>query len=106
MLAAVPTEKSQILELFDLALRLVLERGSIPPRLAEHFNTVLKQAKDLANDPSSVRGGISPQALQLARCFRETSELKNVVGDVADISSVTPALASKILASLGARIAP
>jgi hypothetical protein len=105
MLAAVPTEESRTLELFDLALRLIRERGRVPPRLSEHFNTVLSQAKALASDPAGVRGDISPQAIQLARRMRETDALREVVSGVADISKVTPAAANKILTTLGERVA-
>jgi hypothetical protein len=105
MLAAVPTEESRTLELFDLALRLIREEGGVPRQLSEHFNTVLRQAKALASDPSSVRGGISPQAIQLARRMRETDALREVVSGLTDISKVTPAVANKILAKLGERVA-
>jgi hypothetical protein len=106
MLAAVPTDESRTLELFDLALRIVCEKGIIPHQLSEHFDAVLQQAKSLAANPSSVSGGISPQAIQLACRLRQTSELREAIDRVTGIASVTPDLASKILASLGERIAP
>jgi hypothetical protein len=106
MLAAVPTNELRVLELFGLALRLVSDRGSVSPQLAEHFDTVLRQAKDLAKDPSQVQGQISPQAVQLARRLREVSALRDAVDPISDIGSVTPAVASRILSSLGESIAP
>jgi hypothetical protein len=95
-----------MLELFGLALRLVSDRGAVSPQLAEHFDTVLRQAKDLAKDPSQVHGQISPQAIQLARRLREVAALKAAVDPISDIASMTPAMASQILSSLGEGIAP
>jgi|SRR6266849_2368109 hypothetical protein len=106
MLAAVPTNESRMLELFGLALRLVSDKGSVSPQLAEHFDTVLRQAKDLAKDPSQVQGQISPQAVQLARRLREVSALRDAVDPISDIASMTPAMAAQILNSLGEGVAP
>ena len=106
MLAAVPSDESRTLELFDLALRLLKHRGNIPPQLSDHFNAVLRQAKELATTPTKVRGSPTPQAIQLACRILEIAELRTVVAGVDGIDSVTPDMASKILASLEARVAP
>jgi hypothetical protein len=106
MLAAVPSDESRTLELFDLALRILKDSGNIPPQLSEHFNTVLRQAKELAATPTKVHGSLSPQAIQLACRIREISELRDVVAAVDGIHAVTPDMASKILLSLEERVAP
>jgi hypothetical protein len=106
MLAAVPNDESKLLELFNLALHIVCNKRAIPRALSDHFDAVLTQAKSLATDPSSVSGGISPQALQLACRLRQASELRAVVESVSGIATVTPDLASKMLASLEERLAP
>jgi hypothetical protein len=106
MLAAVPSDESKVLELFNLALQIVRDRGAIPSALSEHFNSVLSQAKSLAVDPASVSGGITPQAIQLACRLRQTTELRREIDNVPNISAITPDVASKILASLGERVAP
>jgi hypothetical protein len=106
MLAAVQTDESRTLELFDLALRILSESGPIPPQLSDHFNSVLQQAKALAVEPRSVKGRLSPQAIQLACRIREVSELRDAVERIDGIDSVSPDLASKILTSLEERVAP
>jgi hypothetical protein len=106
MLAAVPSDESRTLELFDLALRILKDNGKIPPQLSDHFNAVLRQAKELATTPTNVRGNPSPQAIQLACRILEISELRAVVAAVDGIDAVTPDMASKILSSLEERVAP
>jgi hypothetical protein len=104
--AAIPSDESRVLELFDLALRVVREQGRLPQQLSDHFNTVLNQARNLARDPSVVVAGLSPEAIQLARQLRETRGLEEAMLDVADISTITPTVAGSILAKLENHIAP
>lgn len=106
MLAAVQTDASRTLELFDLALRLLTERASLTSQLTDHANDVLRQAKALAVEPRSVHEELSPQAIQLACRIREVSDLRDAVQQISDIKSVTPDLAAKILSSLEERVAP
>lgn len=106
MLAAVPSDESRTLELFDLALRILRDSGKISPQLSDHFNTVLRQAKELAATPTKVQGSLSPQAIQLACRIREISDLRDVVAAVDGIDAVTPDMASKMLLSLEERVAP
>lgn len=106
MLAAVPSDESRTLELFDLALRLLKDRGRVPPQLSDHFNDVLRQAKELAATPTKVGGSPSPQAIQLACRILEISDLRAAVAAVDGIDAVTPDLASRILLSLEERVAP
>ncbi|MCW1994791.1 hypothetical protein [Bradyrhizobium diazoefficiens] len=106
MLAAVPSDESRTLELFDLALRLLKDKGSIPPQLSDHFNAVLRQAKELATTPTKVHGNPSPQAIQLACRILEISDLRAAVAAVDGIDAVTPDVASRILVSLEERVAP
>ena len=105
MLAAVPSDESRTLELFDLALRILKDSGPIPAQLSAHFNSVLQQAKQLAATPTQVQGGPSPQAIQLACRIREVAELRAAIASINDISSISPAIASKLLASLEERVA-
>jgi len=106
MLAAVPTDESRTLELFDLALRIVSDKGVIPDQLMAHFDAVLDQAKQLVASPTKVEGLISPQAIQLACRMRATSELMAAVAPVTSLKVVTPDQASRILSSLEERVAP
>ena len=103
MLAASSSEQDRVLELFDLALRLVQRSGPIPPGLIQHFNAILRQARALAEDPNSVKGQISPEAIQLALRLRER-DLKEVFQNVPDLSSLTPEKAGEILSTLGASV--
>jgi hypothetical protein len=105
MLAAVPSDESRTLELFDLALRLVSERGVVSAQLIDHFNKVLRQAKALAEEPNAVREALSPQAIQLACRIREVAELRRAIEPINDITSISPELASTLLTSLEERIA-
>ncbi len=105
MLAAVQSDASRTLELFDLALRLLSERGPLTEQLTEHANDVLRQAKALAVEPKSVQGRISPQAIQLACRIREVADLRDAVQQVDDIKLVSPDLAARILTSLEERVA-
>src|SRR5262249_34430648 len=100
MLAALPSDESKVLELFNLALHIIRERGVIPQTLSDHFDVVLRQAKSLADDPTAASGGISPQAIQLACRLRQVSDLRAVVDEVSGIATITPALASRLLDSL------
>jgi hypothetical protein len=105
MLAAASTDQSRILELFDLALRLVHKRGSVPFQLSQHFNSILHQARALAENPDSIKGGsIFPEAIQLALRLREIESLREAVENVQDLSSMTPEQAGKILSSLEDRV--
>jgi hypothetical protein len=106
MLAAVPTDESRILELFNLALKIRLEQRELSPDLKDYFNSILRQAKELANNPRSISGNISPEAIQLARQLQETNALRDAVLNVSDIGGVSPAVADRILANLSTRVAP
>jgi hypothetical protein len=103
MLAASSSQQNQVLELFDLALRLVQRSGPIPPQLTQHFNTILQQARALAEDPRGVEGPIAPEAIQLALRLR-AGRLHEVFLNVPDLSSVTPEQAARILSSLDASV--
>ena len=100
MLAATSTEEKRVLELFDLALRLVRHRGAVPPLLSQHFNAILQQARALAHSPENVEGDIYPEAIQLALQLREFDQLRKAVADSRDLSSITPEQADRILSSL------
>jgi hypothetical protein len=82
---------------------LVQGSGPIPPGLIQHFNAILRQARALAEDPNSVKGQISPEAIQLALRLRER-DLKEVFQNVPDLSSLTPEKAGEILSTLGASV--
>jgi hypothetical protein len=99
MLAASPNEQRRVLELVDLALRLVHRSRPIPPQLSQHFNTILQQARALSEDPDVVKGEIFPEAIQLALRLREKS-LQEAFKNVPELSSVSPEQAARILSSL------
>jgi len=106
MLAATPSQESRVLTLFQLALRLVGQSEQpISPEMHTYFNRVLHQAKALNQDPSSITGGLLPEAIQLALNMRELEELRGVLSDADDLASVSPALADSILNNLERRVA-
>lgn len=104
MLAAASTEEGRILELFDLALRLVKRNGPVPPLLSKHFDVILQQARALADAPENVMGNIYPEAIQLALQLRNLNQLRRAVGDISGLSSVTPKQAAEILSTLETHI--
>jgi hypothetical protein len=104
MLAASSSEQKRVLELFDLALRLVQRSGPIPPQLSQHFNVILRQARALAEDPNTVEGDIFPEAIQLALRLRELKSLREAFRNIPDLSSVTPEQAGNILSSLDVHV--
>jgi hypothetical protein len=107
MLAAAPSPDTEALELFHLALRLLRQgRGRVPPQLAKHVNAVLLQARALADDPRTAKGQLLPEAIQLALQLRTTAQLRDDIHDIADIGSLTPEQASRILLSLERQGAP
>src|SRR5262245_36620358 len=87
MLAAASSDEKRILELFDLALRLVRQSGPIPEELSKHFNAILNQARALADNPDDVKGEISPEAIQLALKLKSIRNLRKAVDDIPNLSS-------------------
>lgn len=104
MLAAAATEEKRVLELFDLALRLIQKSGSVPPQLSQHFNAILHQARVLAENPTAVKGDISPEAIQLALQLRDRKNLREAFRNVPDLSSITPEQAGEILSRLAVHV--
>ncbi|WP_157861920.1 hypothetical protein [Methylobacterium sp. Leaf361] len=107
MLAAAPAEETRVLALFQLALRLIRQgQGGVPPELERYFNSVLAQARSLSNDPRAVQGQLLPEAIQLALDIRDLDGLKDEIEGAHDASTVSPALADRILMRLERRVAP
>jgi hypothetical protein len=106
MLAAIPAEETRVLQLFELALRLVGSGSQkVPDQLKTYFDTVLEQARRLANDPTAVSGTILPEAIQLAIDLRDVEELRNAVDNLSSLAAITPERANAILVSLERHVA-
>lgn len=100
MLAAVPAEQTQILELFNLALSMVGSgKSDIPGPLASYFDKVLEQARRLADEPTAVHGEILPEAIQLALDIRNVSGFRDALNGVEGIATMSPEQAQRVLAS-------
>ncbi|ESX29446.1 hypothetical protein X765_13615 [Mesorhizobium sp. LSHC440B00] len=106
MFAAMPSENLRRLEFFRLAL-LLIDRGNrdLPPRLSEHFDCVLHQARALYADPKSISPEVIPQAVHLANDFHIISGLRDALDGVDRIGDVSPEIAHKVLLSLEPAIA-
>lgn len=104
MLAAT-REKTRSLELLRLILDLANQHQQVPESLRKHLMDVIAQAKQLADDPSSVHGVISPEALALARQIRSQTDLAAAVQQITSFDSIDSKIASSVLHSLEGRAA-
>lgn len=107
MLAAVPSEADKRLELFRLAL-LLSSRGSstLPPRLGEYFDLLLRQAQSLVRNPDEISAAQLPQAMQLASELMSNRELSAALSEVRSAEDLSPAVALKALSTLEPVLAP
>ena len=107
MFAAMPTDRSRQLEFFRLALSLV-GRGqrNIPGPLTEHFANVLRQAREIARDPTALTPDVAPQAVHLANDLRRAPDLRAALEGVERIGDVSQDVAQKVLRSLEPNLAP
>ena len=106
MFAAMPSDQSRQLEFFRLALSLV-GRGQrdIPSPLTEHFARILRQAREIAGDPTALTPDVAPQAVHLANDLRRAADLRAALEGVEGIGDVSPDLAQKVLRSLEPNLA-
>lgn len=106
MLAAVPAEKTRILEMFNLALSMAsVEEKAIPAPLADYFDKVLSQARQLLCAPDNITEPIMPEAIQLALDFRDDEMIRKAMEDVTSIRSIDSQRARSVLTSLERSIA-
>jgi ABC-type transporter Mla subunit MlaD len=94
---------NQPLDLVRLILSLTNQSESVPEALRDHLMTVIEQARQLAADPSAVRGNIPPEALALARQMRNYADLAADFDRITSFESIDSQLASKLLSSLEGR---
>lgn len=88
----------QTLELFRLVLDLISKQEpNIPTPLKEHFNSVIAQAKQLAESPDSVKESILPESVDLALEIRSAGDFAKSIKNIDSLDKITPALASKLL---------
>ena len=106
MFAAMPSENAKRLEFFRLALLLV-NRGNheIPAPLSAHFDSVLRQARLLLEDPTVISPDVIPQAVHLANDFRAIGGLKDALNGVERIGDVSKEIAHKVLRTLEPNVA-
>lgn len=97
MLAAAPAHSGQPLDLFVLALTLATVQSAPSAALADHFNETLKQARAVLSDPSSINGGVSNEAVQLALEMRADPNVRSSLEAVDSFAQVTPKLAADLL---------
>ena len=102
---AATKEKTRSLDLVRLILGLANQHQEVPEALRTHLMDVISQAKQLANDPASVHGLVSPEALALARQIRAQEELAATVDQITSFESISSEIASSVLHSLEGRTA-
>jgi hypothetical protein len=98
-------EKTPSLDLVRLILSLANQHQEVPDVLRRHLMDVIAQARQLAGDPSSVKGAVSPEAVALARQIRAQSNLAAVVNQITSFDSINSELASSVLHNLERRTA-
>lgn len=100
MLAARP-DVTSALELMRLALATVNNRsGPIPNDLQHYFDRVVREAKILCDDPEIHGEPPLPESIELAYRIKTRTDLGDELAAVTDITSVTPELAGRLLASM------
>jgi hypothetical protein len=105
MFAAMPSDNSRQLEFFRLALSLVGRGKAIPSPLTEHFEHVLRQAREIAVDPTAISPDVSPQAVHLANDLRRAADLRAALEGVVQIGDVSQDVAQQVLRSLEPHLA-
>lgn len=101
MFAALQSDASRPLEYFRLALVLTHRQSqTIPAPLAENFDRVLNEARQLLSDPKSINPDISAQAVHLANDMLRASQLKDALNGVTGLCDVSPEIADRVLRSL------
>ncbi len=79
MLAAASPERERFPPLFQLALQVLSARGELPAQLAQHLETVIVQALEIAGDPQKVSPSTLPEAIQLALEIRGNDQLRAAI---------------------------
>jgi hypothetical protein len=105
MFAAMPSDNSRQLEFFRLALSLVGRGKTIPSPLTEHFERVLRQAREISVDPTAISPDVAPQAVHLANDLRRAADLRAALEGVVQIGDVSQDVAQKVLRSLEPHLA-
>lgn len=106
MFAAMPTDNSRQLEFFRLALSLVGRGKDIPSPLTEHFERILRQARQISVDPTAISPEVAPQAVHLANDLRRAADLRAALDGVERLGDVSKDVAQKVLRSLEPHLAP
>lgn len=89
------------LELVRLALIMVSgHRASVPSSLKTHFNTVVREAKLLRDQPGSITEPPDAESIELAFLMATASQLSSEINVISDFDNVSPEMANKLLAGI------
>ena len=103
MLAAAATNPDT-LELFRLVLSLQSSHyEDIPDSLAERFDLVLTQAKQLVKSPDAAVTGVLPESVDLTSEILSTGNLARDLAKVSSLGTLSPNLAKRILKEMNSR---
>ncbi|MEW8509186.1 MAG: hypothetical protein AB2598_21105 [Candidatus Thiodiazotropha sp.] len=92
------TRNGDRLEVTRLVLALISEREQqIPDALSQHFDLVLRQAKNLAKKPDAFTPDIDPESIALALSITLQGGLDQDFQPIDDWKSISPELAKRLL---------
>lgn len=97
MLAAASPVRDGFPALFQLALEIVSAERVLPEQLSEHLNRVVREALDIAANPSDITHATLPEAIQLALELQRSDELRSAI-DSSREGKMTADAAKSILA--------
>lgn len=95
MFAAAKTSHES--ELFKLALELIASKELLPSSLIDHVNSILSQAKKIADTPENLSNDSLPEAIDLAVGIISKPSLSKGIREIDSVNNISPSIASTIL---------
>lgn len=89
-----------LLGLFKLTLDLKRAKQPVPPTLRDHFNLVLREAKEILREPSALDADTQAEAIELAFLMTSEDEVRDAVAPIDSFEALTGPQADTVLISM------